>query len=370
MTANRRIEEIDILKALGIIFMVAGHAGAPFTHFIYLFHMAVFFIASGFFYRDQASDDPRSVIMQIRGRLRQLWIPFFVWNAIYVLLHNFFIRIHVYTDNEEILKYVSGKFIGTATPYSYMDILINIAKGVLFSSREQLFGASWFLRVLFMTALCYLAADFLIKKLLKNRVIPAQSVLSLIMLLFGYLCFKKGIVLFGIEQTASFYCLYHAGRCLRRYFYRERTGRDRKSFLLLLCGSFLLLCVFNRIGSIELGANSYENPVFLLVTSLTGWVFLYSLSFFLKFTVGIRRLLLLIGKRTVSIVILHFLAFKVIAAAAAAFYHVPPFCIAAFPSLYGDRGLWWLAYTIAGTGIPVTASLCYRKLQSIFQKQY
>ena len=33
---------IDILKGIGIILMVAGHCGAPFTSYIYLFHMAIF----------------------------------------------------------------------------------------------------------------------------------------------------------------------------------------------------------------------------------------------------------------------------------------------------------------------------------------
>ena len=41
---GKRVDELDILKAIAIICMVAGHAGAPFTHFIYLFHMAVFFM--------------------------------------------------------------------------------------------------------------------------------------------------------------------------------------------------------------------------------------------------------------------------------------------------------------------------------------
>ena len=56
---RQRIEELDIVKALGIICMVAGHSDAPFTHFIYLFHMAVFFMAAGFFFKDETSNDFR-----------------------------------------------------------------------------------------------------------------------------------------------------------------------------------------------------------------------------------------------------------------------------------------------------------------------
>lgn len=43
---NRNIN-IDLIKGIGIILMVGGHCGMPFTHFIYLFHMAIFFMHLG-----------------------------------------------------------------------------------------------------------------------------------------------------------------------------------------------------------------------------------------------------------------------------------------------------------------------------------
>ena len=42
-----RNTDIDIIKGTSIILMVWGHASGSFKHWIYLFHMAVFFIASG-----------------------------------------------------------------------------------------------------------------------------------------------------------------------------------------------------------------------------------------------------------------------------------------------------------------------------------
>ncbi|MBQ9632326.1 MAG: acyltransferase family protein, partial [Lachnospiraceae bacterium] len=81
-----RSHEIDILKAVGIICMVAGHSGAPFSHFIYLFHMAIFFIASGFFFKDRDSNDLHSLISAIKRKLRQLWLPFVLWHTFFVLM--------------------------------------------------------------------------------------------------------------------------------------------------------------------------------------------------------------------------------------------------------------------------------------------
>lgn len=149
---KKRIDEIDIIKALGIICMVAGHAGAPFTKFIYLFHMAIFFIASGFFYKEQSSDSIKNVFNSILKKLKQLWIPYFVWNTIFVLLNNVFIKINVYTDNPDILNYVQGKYIGTHDYLGIVEMLKSIVKGAVFSGNTQMGGAFWFLKILFMVS--------------------------------------------------------------------------------------------------------------------------------------------------------------------------------------------------------------------------
>ena len=56
-TVNKnRSVEIDLIKGLAIILMVIGHTETPAQNFIYLFHMAVFFMASGSLYQESASD--------------------------------------------------------------------------------------------------------------------------------------------------------------------------------------------------------------------------------------------------------------------------------------------------------------------------
>lgn len=52
-SVNKRDSCIDIIKGLGISFMVAGHCGSPITKFITLFHMAIFFVASGYCYKEK-----------------------------------------------------------------------------------------------------------------------------------------------------------------------------------------------------------------------------------------------------------------------------------------------------------------------------
>ena len=54
MQNQTRNNYISIAKAIGIILMVAGHSGCPalINNFLYLFHMPLFFVCSGYFYQD------------------------------------------------------------------------------------------------------------------------------------------------------------------------------------------------------------------------------------------------------------------------------------------------------------------------------
>lgn len=99
---------IDILKGVGIILMVAGHCGFPFTRFIYLFHMAIFFMASGYCWNIKNSKTIKSVIAFCKRKLASLWLPYVIWTSIFSLLHNWFIRVNVYTDNVLLLTETGG----------------------------------------------------------------------------------------------------------------------------------------------------------------------------------------------------------------------------------------------------------------------
>ena len=358
---KNRIDEIDIIKALGIICMVAGHAGAPFTHFVYLFHIAIFFTASGYFFKQNSTTNYQTIKTAAFRKMKQLWLPFVVWNSVYILLHNFFIKINVYTDNPEILNYVSGELIGTKQYYEFAEIVKRILKSFLFSNAEQMYGASWFLRILLMVSLCFLFTDFILGKLIKRQRILGHAAVSIVLLAIGYILSVRNQSLFGFAQTASYYILYFMGLIFS--IYKEKFSKwNWKYYLPILVITFIVLLILNRFGSISLNENKYENPLFLVICSFSGWLFLYSSAYFIKYIPWLKRLMLIIGKRTLPIVILHFLSFKFVAAIAVKSYNLPSFCMAAYPNLYGKRGLWWLAYVIVGVSFPVIASIIYEKI--------
>ena len=52
---NQRNETIDIMKGIGIIAVIIGHMGCvpymPYRNFIFSFHMPLFFILAGYFFK-------------------------------------------------------------------------------------------------------------------------------------------------------------------------------------------------------------------------------------------------------------------------------------------------------------------------------
>lgn len=56
--------------------MVMGHAGAPITQWIYLFHMSLFFIVSGYCIGDNYSDNFSGLKLFIKKKIKTLYMAF------------------------------------------------------------------------------------------------------------------------------------------------------------------------------------------------------------------------------------------------------------------------------------------------------
>lgn len=135
---NRNIN-IDIIKGIGIILMVGGHCGMPFTHFIYLFHMAIFFMASGYCFNASNSETMQDVLSFVERKFKGLWFPYVLWTAVFSLLHNVFIKAGIYSP----------------TPWSISEIGKNIIKSFFLHGHTQLGSALWFISALMQIAVLY-----------------------------------------------------------------------------------------------------------------------------------------------------------------------------------------------------------------------
>ena len=104
--------------------MVIGHIGYPLNSFIYLFHMALFFIISGYFFNDKCWQTLKEVKFYILRKIKTLYIPFIIWNILLILLHNFFISINLYSTD-----YVSV-FRGVCFDHTHYYTFVEIIKKI------------------------------------------------------------------------------------------------------------------------------------------------------------------------------------------------------------------------------------------------
>ena len=369
MQQNRppRNETIDILKGLGIISVVAGHCtlsrlDSPFINFFYLFHVAIFFIASGYCYNPAKTETAEAFKKSISNTFKKLWTRYVLWTILFLALHNVFVYTNIYTNNPEFIQMVSGDHINTTNFLSLAIIISRMFKSLVFLSGTQLTGALWFLATLMEIIILYQTIAFILKKFFsKQKVFLIQSVLSVLFLGLGYYFAINNIFLEGYARILSFYILLHGGYVLKNYSLTEKE-RSKVAHFAIWAISLAILIICNQLGQIELSCNAYENPLFFIIASFTGWEFLYETATFIKRFNLISRTIKLINKNAITILALHFLSFKIVTGLVLHINDLPSFMLASYPVLYDDR-FWWLPYTIVGIAVPLIANSAWNSIK-------
>lgn len=358
---SQRDIQIDVMRGIAIVLMVLGHCSFPFTDFIYLFHMAFFFMISGYCYKAKSSDSVKSVSKFFFRKIKSLWFPYVLWNAIFVLLNNFFIKVNVYTDNQELLNSVEGTYITLHHTMSVKEMVTNIAKSLFFGGGTTMGGAFWFLESLFMVSVAYVFCDFAIKRFCNKRKfqLVLQAVVSMVALGAGYICYLRGFKTLGIDRMLSYYWLFFFGVLLKETGLHKRIMSSYRS--IKVAGCFVGIALCGRFGSVYLDNNNYTNPLFFIVVSIMGWFLIEALAdLVIHFKIG-TKMWGVIGQNTLAIVVLHFLCFKIVSGIGVLINGEPAYLVAAFPVLYKD-GFWWILYTIVAITIPVLLNEGRRKL--------
>lgn len=350
-----RDKKIDIVRGIAIVLMVIGHSGCPLKKFIYLFHMAVFFMISGYLFIPKYEKGLNGIVEYILRKLKGIWLPYFVWTIIYTLLNNVFLLVNIYSSKE---AFVLGEAVAAHARMSVTDMLKNIVKAIFMSGRTEMGGAFWFLRTLFCLSCFFYIAGYILWKVIKSD--RARDVVNLLMaflfLFVGYVMHLKGIQTFGIPIVFSTYVLFLIGHLIRKYSLLERM-MNLKSFFVSL---FILVLACFRGAPISLGDNNFGNPIYMLIMSLAGWILCYYIAAnFEKCFCGNGFAKL--GKHTMSIVILHFLCFKLIHLLQIFIYNYPIEYLAKFPYLNGN-GAWWVMYAFVGVLVPIVLGFIYRKV--------
>ena len=160
---TKRIKEIDMLRGIGIIYMILGHInfGVEFDHYIHAFHMPFFFFIAGLFFKRKNL----SFFSFFRKITRQLLLPYFFWGIFFCFLAYF-------------MKVGVG---------NYSKSLINLF--TINNSNLAIAGALWYLTCFYFCQLII----YVLNKYLKKEIFFGIGCIS--SMLIGFILSKFNVVL-------------------------------------------------------------------------------------------------------------------------------------------------------------------------------
>jgi fucose 4-O-acetylase-like acetyltransferase len=288
-----RFNYIDIFKAYCIIAVVIGHTWSPWTPYIYLFHVPAFFFISGFVYKKSESN----LFSILIKRGKQLLFPFITVNLIFLGLLIGLKLTHLFPYFYNI-SFNSGDIV-----FLFKRIFVN------FTAPTDLGGATWFLTVLFcVSILSHIVISFKEKNNIKDWVL---LLIAIILIYAGYSdIVQTKFSMFSIDLAfvGSFY--YIIGHlCSKHNIFKKQID-----LAIALPISILIIFFFGKLYFVPMNwpTRSFsDTPVINIITSLAGIYVCYLLSIMTDKIKWLSNSLAYVGRRTLSILMFHFLGFRI-----------------------------------------------------------
>ena len=336
---NPRNNYISIAKAIGIILMVVGHSGCPDTigKFIYLFHMPLFFVCSGYFFKEIS--DKSALLSFYKKRMKGLYLPYIKWSLLFILLHNSF-------------RYL---LITESALYQKEEYFRQIIKMIAMTDYELLIRPFWFIKELLWASLIVATISYINNRLPTRK--QPESFFLIFLIASVISKFLPFIPLIGDCSLLCFSVLYYYSGILlykyKRYIHLTDTTTI-SSFIIVLIGSFYF------IGTIDMRFTDVYNQIPYYLLSLAGIIMVLSLSIKLEKS-KIVSLLYYIGNHTMPILALNLLALKLGNLFKIWIYALPIEYLSSYTVIHVHNSWFWLIYTIIGVVVPLLVHFLYFK---------
>ena len=362
------------MKGILILLMVLGHTYVFYKNLIYLFHIPVFFMISGYCWNDRHANDLASVKNYFLQKIKRLYIPFVCINVSYILLNNLFIKLGIYTDSALFLEIVGDTPVKQALShsYSFSEMLKAIARTLLFAGgAARLCGATWFLTTLFMVTIFHCVFVWIIRSIRVNSIYSTLFIL-LVSLMLSWAVGEKKISLIGsINRFPAAYSAYLLGILIRKgsdQFRAQRISNFEFSAPINIAAvvlSLSVLLILNKKGiHIELAYAEVPNPMLYFLCMVLGWFFVKNASVLISNTEIIDRTLLYLGRRTIPILLLHSLAFKIISLLYIAFTGSDIVLLASYQVIFSTPQWVRYIYLLIGIVVPLLLNWPYTVLKN------
>lgn len=289
---KKRETWLDSFKGLGILLVVLGHCFPPergLTNYLYSFHIALFFFASGYLlpkelYRTKFRDF-------LQGRFHRLMIPYFSYG-----LFTYMVWLLVgrnFGMNKQLAVNPFKPFLGIFYGNGFDNYLVfNIA--------------IWFLPALFCTLILY----YVLFNLSKNKitlllVVIASLCLGLIDSKYSHFRLPWGI---NISFIAIFFTyIGHQGKGIMKKIDDNNSFLNLGLSILLIIGGYFL----QKLNSgVSFNSHSYGNAFYFLTSAISS---ILGYSILTKVALD-NKILQFLGINSLKILALHILSFSFISA--------------------------------------------------------
>lgn len=287
-----RSKILDLMKSVGIILVVIGHCTKNMflKRFIYLFHLPLFFLISGYLYNEKSCIEPWNYVSK---KLKKFVLLYALYGSFLVVFRNIFIKMGIM---DGIL-------------YKFDDILVFVFSSFLFQSYEPFSAAMWFIPVLLVSLIIYnFITSYTIN--LKNKEIKRTLIVIFITIIGIYLNSKNRNVGLHYQTCLVILPFIHIGQLARLYL---SLKMHPNIIISMLTFAIAILCLLNFEGSVELSYNQIWNPLIFYGLGVFLIYMVYTFCFYIEKLLHKTTIVLeYIGKNTFQIMCLHILSFKIL----------------------------------------------------------
>lgn len=330
LSAGKRNDIWDIVKGLGILFVVAGHGfQGDISKFVNLFHIPLFFFVSGlvFKFKDRSF---KSIIEFFLKCMKSLWLPSVLYGTFYVLMHNPFVSAGLYDLDT----------------YSIRQTGIAIIKHIGFLKTEPLESAMWFLTAIFIGRFLLYGVLWISSLVAEKKQTLVEIGLVTLVFIMGCFFFYKNISLPGnADNACSLVPFVYAGYKMKR-INLERRWIAIPSFVVMIA----LLVLTGQ--TLRMSRNELVNPLFFLVVATAGVCLTFQLASMLKNSKPAQMALCYLGRNTIPILCLHLLAFRIVSFVWIKSAGLPMEMLSKHP-VVGSSYFWGIFYTVLGLVAPL-----------------
>lgn len=331
--------KIDIVKGICIILMVVGHSGVPkiMHDAIYMFHMPCFFIVSGWLFKEKYL---YSVWKFVKRRINMLWTPYVKWGIIYLLLSNVFI----------VLYFVNSPFL-TIEDYIHKGLNIITMRGT-----HILLGGLWFVESLFVGSI----VSILWYKFVGNKLKSIITGILVFMICAFATCHYDIAIPYLNTRTLMGIAYFMVGTLLSRI---QITTLTIKPFLFI--GAMISLVVgMICIMPVELiYINSMQIVPYFITSTIISYALIVACYIWIPPNIIVKWISTM-GRRSLDILIFHFLVFKVVSLIKIWHYGLPIERLSDFPIVGDDNRVYWIVFVVAG----ISGSLLFAKVVMSIRK--